>query len=204
MYYLFSIIIGYLLGSFPTAYLLLKNKGIDITKTGTGNVGAMNAFEVTNSKTSGLLVFLVDALKGLLAVYIPLLIFPVDFAYPGLALVSAVSAHCFNPWLIFKGGRGLATALGGTVLISPVIPAVWILTWIIIYLIKRDIIAGNIFANFSTILAVCLLWELTYEFSFPKPDSVSTLLFFTFTLMILIFIKHIEPFLELINKKKIT
>lgn len=59
MEYIFSFLIGYLSGSIPTAYLILKKvKGIDITIAGSGNVGAMNSFEVTKSKWLGFLVFL--------------------------------------------------------------------------------------------------------------------------------------------------
>ena len=65
MNYLLSCIIGFLVGSLPTAFIILKKtKGIDITSAGTGNVGAMNSFEVTNSKIIGLIVFIIDALKG--------------------------------------------------------------------------------------------------------------------------------------------
>ena len=73
MDYLFSCIIGYLLGSFPTAFLILKKiKGIDITTKGSGNVGAMNSYEVTNSKKFGIFVLIVDLLKGLLSVIVVL------------------------------------------------------------------------------------------------------------------------------------
>ena len=73
MYYLLSAIIGYLLGSIPTGYLMLKRLGINIITSGSGNVGAMNTFDITNSKVTGLLVFFIDAIKGLLSAYIPLL-----------------------------------------------------------------------------------------------------------------------------------
>ena len=67
MEYLLSSIIGYLFGSIPTAYLLLKRtRGIDITNAGTGNVGAMNSYEVTNSKSIGIIVLLIDFLKGMI------------------------------------------------------------------------------------------------------------------------------------------
>ncbi len=114
MEYLISSVAGYLFGSLPTAYLVLKrSKNIDITESGTGNVGAMNSYEITNSKMIGILVFLIDALKGILSVILMKIIFPGEFVFPALALVFAVFSHCFNPWLKFKGGRGLATAAGG-------------------------------------------------------------------------------------------
>ena len=66
MQYLISIIIGYLLGSIPTAYLLLKiTKGIDIRKSGSGNVGAFNSITTSKSKFIGLVVLLIDFSKGL-------------------------------------------------------------------------------------------------------------------------------------------
>lgn len=200
MFYVLSAIIGYLLGSVPTAYLALKAKGINITQSGTGNVGAMNSYEVTNSKYIGIFVFMGDAIKGLLSVYIPLFFFPYGFQFAALALLFAVLSHCFNPWLGFKGGRGLATAIGGTVLIAPFLPAIWIAVWILLFLVKRDILLGNVFANMLTTF-VCLCFpDYVFRYSFPKPDSVSSLMFFIVCLMTIIFIKHIDPMMELLTK----
>ena len=95
MDYLFSALIGYLLGSFPTAFIILKiSKGINITEKGSGNVGAMNSFEVSNSKVIGLVVLIIDAFKGLLSVYFALLFFQINFIFPAVALFFAVFAHC--------------------------------------------------------------------------------------------------------------
>jgi acyl phosphate:glycerol-3-phosphate acyltransferase len=200
MFYLLSSIIGYLLGSIPTGYLILKRQGINIVNTGTGNVGAMNTFEITNSKVSGLLVFFIDAIKGLLSVYLPLLLFPFGFGYAAIALLFAVISHCYNPWIEFKGGRGLATSLGGTLLIAPFIPSLWISTWIVVYLIKRDILLGNVIATILSIIAILSLPEIVFQYSFPKAESISTLMFFSTSLLVIIFIKHIDPMKELITK----
>ncbi len=203
MEYLLSSLIGYLLGSIPTAYLVLKKvSNIDITSKGSGNVGAMNAMEVSNSKTLGLIVLLGDALKGLLSVYIPLLIFPLNFIYPALALFFAVLSHCYNPWLKLKGGRGLSTAAGGTLLLSPFIPAIWLTIWFIIFLIKKDIILANIWAIAATLLILFTSIELINKYTFPPAESSHSLLLFTTGLITIIFIKHIDPILELLNKKK--
>lgn len=204
MQILITIIIGYLLGSIPTAYLLLKRRGLDVTREGSGNVGAMNTFDITGSKNTGIFVFLIDALKGLLSVYIPLLIFPINFLFPALGLIFAVLAHCFNPWIGFKGGRGLATSLGGAILIVPFMAVIWITSWILIYLIKRDIIAGNIFATVMVFPVVAVFSATAFRFTFPTPDSLSTMILFVVTILILIFVKHIDPLLDLINKRKIT
>jgi acyl phosphate:glycerol-3-phosphate acyltransferase len=202
MNYLISCIIGYVLGSFPTAYILLKKvKGIDVTSTGSGNVGAMNSYEISESKMIGFLVFIIDALKGLLSVYLPLLIFPIDFIYPASALLFAVLSHCYNPWLNFKGGRGLATAAGGSLLLFPFMPILWMLLWLIIFLTKKDILLANVWANFMTLVLIFLSSNIAFKYSFPKADSVSSLLLFSTALLILVFVRHIEPLKEIIKNK---
>jgi glycerol-3-phosphate acyltransferase PlsY len=179
---------------------MLKRRGINITDSGSGNVGAMNTFDITNSRVTGLLVFFIDAIKGLLSVYIPLLIFPFGFSYAAISLIFAVFSHCYTPWIKFKGGRGLATSLGGTILIAPFIPAIWLTTWILVYLIRRDILLGNIIALIMAILIILLFPESVSKYAFPKADSISTLLFFSTTILIIISIKHIDPLMELLTK----
>ena len=203
MNFLASSIIGYLLGSFPTAYLILKiSKGMDITKFGTGNVGAMNAFDVSKSKVLGLLVFMIDALKGLLSVYIILLIFPLNFTDAGISLIFSVFSHCYNPWINFKGGRGLATATGGSLILFPFLFFLWCLIWVGIFLIKKNVIWANLVATVSSMAIVMIFIEKVMQFSFPKPGTESTLLFFSTTLLIIILTKHFEPFLDLLKNKE--
>lgn len=203
MYYLISAVIGFVLGSIPTAFLLLKKfRNLDITSQGSGNVGAMNALTVTKSKFIGVAVLLIDALKGLLSVYIVLLILPVDFVYPAIALLFAVFSHCFNPWLKLKGGRGLATAAGGAALIFPFILVVWLIVWAISYLMKKDIIFANIWATIMSLVIVFSSDKLAYKYSFPQPQTSASLILFSTSLMLIIFVKHIEPLKELLSNKK--
>ncbi len=203
MEYLFSALIGYFLGSIPTAYLTLKKtKGIDITKTGSGNVGAMNSYEITGSKMTGVIVMLIDALKGLLSAYIPLLIFPVNFTNPAIAIILAVISHSYNPWLNFKGGRGLATAAGGTLLIFPFITIAWLIIWFVTYFLKKDIIMANIVSIILTLIIIFSASDFAFKYTFPKADSLSSLILFSTALLSIIFIKHIDPLKELISKTK--
>lgn len=202
MEYLFSSIIGYLFGSIPTAFLVLKkSNGIDITNTGSGNVGAMNSYEVTNSKFIGILVFLIDFIKGLLAVLITRLIFNDVFIYTALALLFALFSHCFNPWINFKGGRGLATAAGGTIILFPYLLFVWIVLWILIYIFKRDILTANIFATVISLFTVYLTKNIALDYVFAANVTSSELILFTTSGLLIIFIKHIEPLKEIIFKK---
>ncbi len=203
MNYFISFFIGFLLGSFPTAFLLLKKyKNIDITSHGSGNMGAMNALVVTKSKSMGIAVLLIDALKGLLSVYLVLLFLPINFVYPAIALLFAVFSHCYNPWLKLKGGRGLATAAGGAALIFPFILFAWLAVWVIVYLMKRSIIFANICATILSLIVVFSSADLAYKYSFPHPDSLAILMLFSCSLMLIIFTKHIDPLRELLNDKK--
>lgn len=194
MNYLFSALIGYLLGSFPTAYLLLKKShGIDITKNGSGNVGAMNSYEVSNSKRIGLYVFLLDALKGWLSSFIAFHFFGETFLVAMIALIASVFAHCYSPWLKFKGGRGLATSAGGSFFISPPVLLVWGLNWIAIYLFSKSIHLGNFMATIFTAIGVFLFPQLLIKYSFIAPASIHEFSITVAMLMFIIFTKHILP-----------
>ncbi len=106
---LLALAVGYLLGSIPFGLLLtrLGGKG-DIREIGSGNIGATNVLR-TGSKGLAAAVLLLDAGKGFLAVWLTSRWLP-DAA--ALAALGAVLGHCFPAWLKFRGGKGVATALG--------------------------------------------------------------------------------------------
>lgn len=202
MEYLLSAFIGYLLGSIPTAYLILKkSKGIDVTKEGSGNVGAMNAFEISRSRTSGLIVLIIDLIKGFATVYLCVLFFPPSFTFPAVALFFAVFSHCYNPWLNFKGGRGLATAAGGATLLFPFALILWGLLWLIMYLFRKDILWANIWAILASMIIIFTTSETAIKYSFPRASTDGELILFSMALFIIIFVRHIEPFKEIIKNK---
>ena len=208
MEYLISSLIGYLLGSFPSAYLLVKKaSGIDVTKEGSGNVGAFNSLTITKSKLVGISVFLLDFIKGAASVLITLLIFPNVFIYPALALLFAVFSHCFNPWLQFKGGRGLATAAGGAVIIFPFLLVVWCILWVIFYVMRKDIILANFTATIFSLLIVFGTTRIAIKYTYPQPEIMSSLVIVCSAILIVISIKHFEPLIEyfsvLKNNRKI-
>ena len=203
MEYLISSTIGYLLGSFPSAYILLKmTKGTDITKEGSGNVGAMNSFEVTNSKMIGISVFLLDFLKGIASVLIPKFIFPNEFSYPAISLLFAVFSHCYNPWLNFKGGRGLSTAAGGAAFLFPFLLGVWAVLWAIVYVMRKNIILANISSTVLSLFVVFGTSDIAVKYAFPQPVNSGLLLLVSSAVLIIIFIKHAEPLKELKFKLK--
>ncbi len=205
MQYLISVIIGYLLGSIPTAYLLLKlTKGIDIRKNGSGNVGAYNSIITSKSKFIGLIVLLVDFSKGLLAVYLINYFYQDIFLLPAIGICVAVFSHNYNPWLKFKGGRGLATAAGGSTALFPFLLLVWCVLWVIAFLFKRNIIIANVSATILSILLVISTIKIAVKYTYPPTISNFELILFTTILMSLILIKHIIPFKDEIKELNLS
>ena len=203
MEYLVSSLIGYLFGSFPSAYLLVKKySGFDITKEGSGNAGAYNSLEVTKSRFVGFSVLLIDFLKGTGSVLIPTLLFPNELIYPAISLLFAVFSHCYNPWLKFKGGRGLATAAGGALLLFPFLLVVWCVLWVIFYVMRKDISFANISSTILSLLVVFGTSKVAVKYAYTKPEDPSSLLLGSSCVLILIFIRHIEPLKEFISKQK--
>lgn len=112
------LLVAYLLGSFPTGFLAAKLlKGIDIREEGSGSIGATNVLR-TLGKGPAIVVLLVDALKGALAIALANWLYPfINNAIPlswlvTLAGLFAVIGHSLPVWLNFKGGKSVATSLG--------------------------------------------------------------------------------------------
>jgi acyl phosphate:glycerol-3-phosphate acyltransferase len=149
--YIISAIVAYALGSVPSAYLIVKMlSGKDVRREGSGNVGAMNSYEITGNKFIGFYVFLGDFAKGILAVLIAKLISGDDFFAISLAAVFAVLGHNFSIFLRFNGGRGLASAFGAMFLINPFPGVLWLLMWLFTRkAISKDVHVCNAIATLS-------------------------------------------------------
>ncbi len=202
MNYFFSILIGFALGSFPTAYVLLKKKGIDITKAGSKNVGTLNSYEVTNSKVIGISVLLIDFIKGMLSVLIIKYLLGYVFILQIISLSFAVLGHCYSPWIKFKGGKGLATAAGGSAVLMPVILGLWILFWIAIYLYKKNIQIANTFASLLVGLLAVSTQNILNKFSFPPAKNPGIFAFGVSFMLLIIISKHIIPLKEYFEEQK--
>jgi glycerol-3-phosphate acyltransferase PlsY len=128
--YLVSLLLSYLIGSFPTAYLVVKKTSdIDIRSAGSGNVGGRNALEVTGKKSVGVLVVFIDVLKGMVSVFIAVWLFNDTASAIAAAMAGSVLGHCYPVWLRFKGGRGLATAAGAFLVTG----WIWAIVWLVLY-----------------------------------------------------------------------
>lgn len=106
-----SLIIGYLVGCFQSAYIISKWKGhIDIRKYGSGNAGTTNMIRVMGWK-AGVITFIMDLLKAVVGVYVAYLIFG-DMLYGFYGGVGVVLGHNYPVFLGFRGGKGIASTLG--------------------------------------------------------------------------------------------
>ena len=138
---------SYLLGSIPTAYLLAKwAKRIDIRTVGSGNVGATNAGRVLGW-WAGLLVFVLDLLKGVLAALIPRVLPGAQIPDAGIACGSvAVLGHNFPCFLQFRGGKGVATTLGALLGSAPACAGLVIAAWLVVFLASRYVSMASLAA----------------------------------------------------------
>ena len=117
---------AYFLGTFPSAVWIARTKGIDITKEGSGNPGASNIARTLGTKW-GVLVFLLDALKGAIPATVGLVI---DHRNLGYAMVAAaVVGHMFPITRKGKGGKGVATMGGSAFVFQPIVSAILLAVW---------------------------------------------------------------------------
>jgi glycerol-3-phosphate acyltransferase PlsY len=143
-----SFLVGYLLGSLPFGYLVARTHGVDIFKAGSGNPGATNVKRVLGAK-AGNTVFALDVLKGAVAAGWPMLSFlhAPDARMMGLVgVIAAVLGHSFSIFTKFKGGKGVATAAGGLVVLMPVSCGIGAAVWVLTFMVTRYVSLGSILA----------------------------------------------------------
>ncbi|MFZ5632684.1 MAG: glycerol-3-phosphate 1-O-acyltransferase PlsY [Bacillota bacterium] len=138
---LMALIAGYLIGSIPFGYILARTRGIDIRKHGSGNIGATNVWR-TLGPGYGMLVLLLDALKGAAAVIIGKQAGPEGVEL--LAGLAALLGHAFPVFLGFKGGKIIATGLGVMTALAPLVSLIAVLTFAVVVLLFRYISLGSI------------------------------------------------------------
>ncbi len=176
--YIIVAVAAYLLGSIPTGYLVAKAKGIDIRKTGSGNIGATNAMRVLG-KPAGIFVLLVDAAKGFGACFLAALIYTCYFyqfnglhpttdamPFPSpkianyfilIAGIFAVLGHNYTCWLKFKGGKGIATTAGVYLALAPIALGIAFAIFILALLTTRYVSVSSILAAIALPAAVWIL-----------------------------------------------
>jgi glycerol-3-phosphate acyltransferase PlsY len=169
--WLLTLTTAYLLGSIPFGYLLVRVfRKEDVRATGSGNIGATNVARAGGT-TLGLLTLFFDALKGYVAVLIAMHLAPNTAqgpspfaAIPPLAIAAAVAAvigHVFPIWLRFRGGKGIATALGVFIALVPLVALASVGVFALIVATTRLVSLGSILAAVS--IPLFALWLVPHR-----------------------------------------
>jgi acyl phosphate:glycerol-3-phosphate acyltransferase len=174
---------AYLLGSIPTGVLVARAKGIDIRKVGSGNIGATNVFRILGTGP-GILVLLVDALKGYVACaflcplvyngiaphYFGLYVsfqdesLELQMKYKIVAGICAILGHVFSCWLKFKGGKGVATSGGVFFALTWQATTIALVVWVILVAITRYVSVGS--------MAAAIVLPIAAWFTSPMGHSI--------------------------------
>lgn len=208
--FIVGVVIAYLLGSIPSAVFIGKVfYKIDVREHGSKNSGATNTFRVLGKKP-GIIVLLIDVLKGYLAVFVVGLIFKFafeslilpdivwnftlfgrEFCYPltneslfpvfQIALaISAVIGHIYPVFAGFRGGKGVATMLGILIALQPIAALISIVVFVIVFYFSRYVSLGS--------LTGALLYPIVVRYVI-NPDSM-IFIYFSFFVAILVFYTH--------------
>ncbi len=159
--FLLLIAAAYLLGSIPFGYLAGRARGMDIRQHGSGNIGATNVFRILG-RGPGIAVFVLDALKGFLAVRLATWIPGADglLGVGGAAVIAALAAvlgHNYTCWLGFKGGKGIATSAGVLLGLAPLATGIVLGLWILLFVMSRYVSVASIGAAAGLPVAVIAL-----------------------------------------------
>ena len=191
-------LVAYFLGSIPSGYLAGRVAGVDVRTVGSGNIGATNVTRVLG-KRFGYPVFAMDFGKGLAAVVVGVMIAKaahsspqfVDLCGTGAAIFS-VLGHSYSIWLGFKGGKGVATSLGGLFGLNWIAAAIVCGVWILVFQLTR-------YVSLASIIAVIALPITIGIMLFLKQLQTPILLYFALCLAVIVVLRHRSNLLRLLN-----
>lgn len=153
-------IVAYLIGGIPFGLLLTKWTGAgDLTKIGSGNIGATNVLR-TGRKGLAAATLALDALKGLLPVLLASRLFGPDMAK--VCALAAVVGHCFSPYLRLRGGKGVGTGAGVVFALAPGIGVLALAVFAGTVALTRYVSLGSILTALSVPIAAWLLGSYQY------------------------------------------
>jgi len=186
---LIAVVIGYLLGSVSFSYIIAKKvAGIDIRQHGSGNAGATNTLRVLG-KGPGILVLLLDAGKGILAVLAAQWISGSDLAM-ALAGVAAILGHNWPIFFGFRGGKGIATAIGVIATLS-FFAFIWaVLATVLVIFLTRYVSLGSLV--FLTLMPILMYFH----------DDPLSFIMIALIVAILGYVRHRENIVRLIQGKE--
>lgn len=201
LYFLVAAALGYLIGSVNLSIILSKNKGKDIREMGSGNAGTTNTLR-TMGKGAAAAVLVFDVLKGCLIPLVLILVgskpwMPVYYttcnsmAY--IYAFFAVVGHCFPLYYGFKGGKGIATAAGALLVISPAATGIALVEFVLLMVLFRYVSLSSIVAVMNIVVFTALLYP-----------GEARLLVVTLAIAVLAIYKHKTNIVRLRNGEEST
>lgn len=169
LHFVLGFVLGHICGSVPSGLWIVKAlHGIDIRDYGSKNIGTTNVFRTVGPKTA-VLVLIADAFKGILAVWLV----SNYFHNPVLDVITALGAllgHNYSVFLGFKGGKGVATALGLLVFLMPKVAVGSFAVWLVLVLATRYVSLGSIMA---AVVTPFLAWYLDYPAAYVVFSTIA-------------------------------
>ncbi len=155
------IVVGYLLGTFPSATLIARANGVDISQVGSGNPGASNVTRALGWR-KGIWVYVLDAVKGALAAGLALALDGRPLAY--WCGIAAVVGHMFPVFRHFKGGKGVATGSGVVLALHPLVAPFALAGWWIVTRVTGKAAVGSLVAIGLVPVGLVVLGRPAWEF----------------------------------------
>ena len=181
------LILSYLIGAIPFAYIISKVfKNIDIRKHGSGNPGATNVYR-TVSKPLGILTFICDTLKGFVPVFFVTLINPSSYLIVLLVSLVTILGHIYTVFLNFKGGKGVATGCGIFLAINPIATLICLAVFAIILALSKYVALASIFAAITLPISLFLL------------DATKEILVFSIFIAGIVIFRHMSNIKRILN-----
>ncbi|RDU58077.1 glycerol-3-phosphate 1-O-acyltransferase PlsY [Helicobacter sp. MIT 99-5507] len=196
-------ILAYLVGGIPFGYLIVKRFKINLLEIGSGSIGATNVYRALKLQTPyakklSILTIIIDSTKGMIMVLAAKLM-GLSYETQWAIAILSVLGHCYSPYLNFKGGKGVATAIGSTILLVPLEGIIGLIAWFI---------TGKIFkvSSLSSLIGVSIGIISSFFIPHFSPSISIVLQVGTHTpliiLLCLIIYTHIPNIIRLITKKE--
>jgi len=166
---IFAALLGFALGSIPFGLILTRAAGLgDVRDIGSGSIGATNVLRTGNKGLAAATVLL-DAAKAAVPVLVAQAVWP---GTEGVAGVAAVAGHCFTPWLMFKGGKGFASAAGALLALAWPAMLACAVIWAATLFISRF---SSVSSMVTVIAAPAVAWGLGYPQTIPALLAIAAI-----------------------------
>lgn len=166
-------IVAFLVGGIPFGVFFTRLYGIKIQEVGSGSTGATNVYRALKevapkqAKLLSIATLVLDAIKGLLVVLVAKLV-GLPYGAQWMIALLAIVGHCYSPYLGFKGGKGVSTAIGSVLLLIPIEGALGLVVWAIVGKVFK---VSSLSSLFGVLSGVALTFIVPYVL--PIPDSIN-------------------------------